>query len=631
MNRIILRHLTFVGERVEPAGVDFAEGLTLVLGPSDTGKSFIVGALDFMLGAKALPEIPELEGYRTLLMGLSRGDEDVTLARSTSGGRFSVYDGLLKLEPPVPPEQTLAASHSGKSDENISSFLLDVLGLNGREVQKNQRSETDSLSFRDIARLAIVDETKMQSTVRPAMSGNNTTVSKETSVLRLLLQDEDDTSTSVPTSKPTSKVAAKAKIEVYDKLLADLEVDIAEAPTATELEAQQDRLVASLTDATQSMQELRDERDRLARSRLEVQEQEEATTHEITEAGELLARFALLRRQYESDLRRLEALAEAGSLLGYFAQGPCPFCGAEEEYQHLNAACDGDETFLAASVESERARTQSLLDDLVATLEALTARRAHLLVFVSDLRSSIGYAEQQMAAIEDRMSPLGVELREIVDAKSMVDKRRELVRRRDELEEARAFLVGETASDAGKVSAKMQHRVLADFSGEIQARLSAWGVPEVADVRYDRAQQDIFQGNQFREAHGKGLRSVLHAAFTVALARFCIERDLPHPGFIVLDSPIVTYRPPDFDGEEGEGAVPAEFATAFYADLLAFPGQVIVMENVEPPTSLAGEGVAMHLFSKSAVLGRYGFFSHAEAEGLGGDGDGDGDTEQPSD
>lgn len=627
VNRIIIRHLIFVGTRVEPAELDFAEGLTLVLGPSDTGKSFIVGALDFMVGAKALPEIPELEGYRTVLMGLSRGDEDVTLARSTSGGRFSVYDGLLRREPPIPSEQSLAASHSGKNDENVSSFLLDCLGLNGREVQKNQRGETDSLSFRDIARLAIVDETKMQSTIRPAMSGNNTTVSKETSVLRLLLQDEDDASTSVPTSKPTSKVAAKAKIDVYDKLLADLAAEIAEGPTAHELEAQQDRLVASLSDATQSTQELRDERDGLSRARLQVQEQTDAATQEITESGELLARFTLLRRQYESDLRRLETIAEAGSLLGYFAKGTCPFCGADEEHQHHNTICEGDETFIAASVGSEKARTQSLLDDLVTTIEALTARRTHLLEIVSGLRSSIEHAEQQMAALEERMSPLGVELREIVDARSVVERRRELLRRRDELEDARASLVGETASDAGKVSAKMQHRVLADFSDEIKARLRAWGVPEIADVRYDRAQQDIFQGNQFREAHGKGLRSVLHAAFTVALARFCIERDLPHPGFIVLDSPIVTYRPPDFDGEEGEGAVPPEFATAFYADLLTFPGQVIVMENVDPRTPLAGERVATHLFSKSAALGRYGFFSHVEAKGL----SGDAATDQPSD
>ena len=81
MSRLTLHYLRFVGARVAAAEVEFSDRLTLVLGPSDTGKSFIVGALDFMFGAKTLPEIPELGGYSRVLLGISRGDEALTLAR----------------------------------------------------------------------------------------------------------------------------------------------------------------------------------------------------------------------------------------------------------------------------------------------------------------------------------------------------------------------------------------------------------------------------------------------------------------------------------------------------------------------------------------------------------------------
>jgi hypothetical protein len=91
-----LLHLTFIGKNVEPASVKFGPAVTLVRGPSDTGKSFIVDAIDFMLGANSLKEIPERAGYSTVLLGLELPDTSVvTLSRSVDGGNFGVYYSAL--------------------------------------------------------------------------------------------------------------------------------------------------------------------------------------------------------------------------------------------------------------------------------------------------------------------------------------------------------------------------------------------------------------------------------------------------------------------------------------------------------------------------------------------------------
>jgi len=45
-----------------------------------------------------------------------------------------------------------------------------------------------------------------------------------------------------------------------------------------------------------------------------------------------------------------------------------------------------------------------------------------------------------------------------------------------------------------------------------------------------------------RNTRGKGIRSVLHAGFAVALSEFCLTEGLPHPGFVALDTPVLTYR-----------------------------------------------------------------------------------------
>src|SRR5688572_19357131 len=100
MNRLTLTHLTLFGPNVDTASVEFGPGTTVVRGPSDTGKSFIVDAVDFMLGAKALKEIPEREGYSTVLLGLTLpSGETVTLSRAVTGGDFGLYQEDIRTGP----------------------------------------------------------------------------------------------------------------------------------------------------------------------------------------------------------------------------------------------------------------------------------------------------------------------------------------------------------------------------------------------------------------------------------------------------------------------------------------------------------------------------------------------------
>ncbi|MFE3206071.1 hypothetical protein [Embleya sp. NPDC059237] len=51
---------------------------------------------------------------------------------------------------------------------------------------------------------------------------------------------------------------------------------------------------------------------------------------------------------------------------------------------------------------------------------------------------------------------------------------------------------------------------------------------------------DVRAEGRPRAVRGKGVRSVLHSAFTTALARYGLANARPHPGFVVLDSPVAT-------------------------------------------------------------------------------------------
>src|SRR4051794_1023180 len=160
--RLTLTHLTFLGVNREPATVHFGPAVTVVRGPSDTGKSFVVDAIDYMLGAKKLKEIPECAGYSTVLLGVLLPDgSPVTLSRSVNGGNFALYLESLQDHRTAqlpPPFKTLSQQHSATAEGSLSRYLLKEIGLDGRWVRKNLRNATNSLSFRDIVHLCIVDE-----------------------------------------------------------------------------------------------------------------------------------------------------------------------------------------------------------------------------------------------------------------------------------------------------------------------------------------------------------------------------------------------------------------------------------------------------------------------------------------
>ena len=63
-SRITLSSLTFTGTDKQPAAVSFKPELNVLWGASNTGKSFTVKTVDFMLGGgSSLPEITERNGY----------------------------------------------------------------------------------------------------------------------------------------------------------------------------------------------------------------------------------------------------------------------------------------------------------------------------------------------------------------------------------------------------------------------------------------------------------------------------------------------------------------------------------------------------------------------------------------
>lgn len=168
---LTLRRITFTGQQAEPAGLSFAHKLNIVYGASNTGKSFALKSIDFMLGSSTpLPGITERRPYDRAWLSLELPKYGTaTFMRALAGGAFKLLQGDLQSE--APDARQLAARHDASNTNNVSQFLLEEIGLGDREIVTDMHGKKRPLSFRDLSRYCIVDETAIQSETSPALSG----------------------------------------------------------------------------------------------------------------------------------------------------------------------------------------------------------------------------------------------------------------------------------------------------------------------------------------------------------------------------------------------------------------------------------------------------------------------------
>jgi hypothetical protein len=616
MNKIRLVHLTMVGPSVETASVEFDPGLTVIHGASETGKSYMVGAIDFMLGSRSAPkQIVESTGYTHALLGIAIGDEGTTtLMRSVEGGPFSLYHGDVREIPQGEPQLVLAAQHSEKNFDNLSNYLLRELELSGSRLKKNQKNQTTSLSFRNLSPHCLVDETSMQSALSPILTGQYVTRTTERAVFKLLLEGEDDTALSEVA--PADQAMSKGKLEVLERIVTETELSLAEAPEKIDIEEQLERLKETLSGMTVLASDLARQRDGLLRTRAATQGDLGKTIERLAELGNLSARFTLLRQKYESDLDRLEMVDEVGTLLGYFTPGVCVFCGAEVEHQNAEVHTHAEATEIATSVAGERARTRGLLSDLLLTIVSIGEERDAAETERASLQTDLTAVEQSLAQLDSQLSPVNEELEELLESRSRAERNLGLYEQLNRLTELRAqYTVGNSESASApttpRSSGAPNDMALREFAGTVARVLADWQLLESSPVHFDKEIDDVVVAGRARPNRGKGMRSILHAAFKVAIFNYCFDRALPHPGFLVLDSPLVTYREPYGPPQEDEielDAVSGYVADALFRYLATdFPGQTIVLENVDPPSDLSEKSARTIRFTKSAE-GRYGFF-----------------------
>jgi hypothetical protein len=262
------------------------------------------------------------------------------------------------------------------------------------------------------------------------------------------------------------------------------------------------------------------------------------------------------------------------------------------------------------AANAEMAKIDRLRRELSDTVSTLTVERAQLVESLSRFEQEYKSAEQDLEEIASpAVATERTSYNQLVSKRADVRLHLEKVNHLKRLMEQRAALDDEETDASGAPTTtrtQVSRTVLDEFAQTIENILQEWRFPNADRVFFDESKRDIQIAGKERGSTGKGLRAITHAAVKIGLMEFCRERDLPHPGFVVLDSPLLAYWKPEGEDDDLRGT---DLKDMFYRYLLGLHkhNQENIVENQHPPAFVAQEA-DLTVFTKNPKQGRYGFF-----------------------
>ncbi|MDK8192599.1 hypothetical protein QP794_21155 [Paenibacillus sp. UMB7766-LJ446] len=592
--------------------IEFKKGLNVIVGPTNTGKSFIFECINFMFGGKDVPDpIEEVvtNDYDLILLELENTEgRNYTIERDIKGKSVKKYNcSIDEIHYGVEPE-ILSTRHS-KNKESISNFLMSLSGYQNTDlfIKKNKLNKLNRFTYRNYNDFILIDEIDIISKQSPVHSDNNKTKTSEESAFRLILTGKDDSSLTEDKDLNRLDSTHLVQIGLLEKLVDDLELDIPRVPEETEinLEEKIKKLISKRSGISSEIEELSDSRITLWR---EIQQ----VNSKILSTTELLNRFYLLKKQYETDIDRIHFLIEGDHYFSLLSVERCPLCSQQTNKSELD--CSHFE--VEQRKESYKIELNKILIHLEDLKNTISTMNEELEILKKELYEKEASYQKLSRILDEQLAPqnyiLEEELRSVLkmqkDINDLKQKHVILTRLLDEKEKIQNILGTDVEFDSDRkstVPTLIDHNNnYEELSKCIKHYLAGWEYPGYEEISFDMKEKDILISGKPRRLFGKGYRSISYSAFILGLMRYCNIKGLPHPGIVVLDSPVTSYKEED----EAEDKTSEDLQTKFFEFISedVTSKQVIIFENKTPPKQVI-EKINYIEFSKIKNKGRYGF------------------------
>ncbi len=605
MNRFYIDKLTVSGGGHKTTVIDFKPGLNFILGPSNTGKSLVMDCLDYAFGFTPKKNRPSKivdnnYGYERIALHLVTANGTVILERKIGDTKISVSG-----TDPTVDHGTYSVGHKAK--KNINAVYLHLLGIDEvhsvRSAEKG--SKTQDLTWRSMLHLFFIRQADVARESSALLAPGSVGHTASAAVLLYLLTGQDANDLAADEDPKISEAKKKALIGYIQEKVDEF---------SRRREALEETLSSSnIKDPRSSVEQVRKEIaelqaqvDEATRESQQLMSQIYEWNGKLSESRTVGHNFAVLRQQYQSDIRRIGFIVDGAATVSPIRKKvKCPICGEE----------------------TERVQDTSFIDASAAELEKIKRHLSEL----SDAQHSVEHQQETIIAtirtleekkktidtlISEQLQPrLSVFEEELEQQLSLIRLTSELAIVRQNETQYRSELFNKETEEASEPS---KHNIYEDydydiihgFEEKLREILQASKIGGAASARLNMENFDIEIGGFKKSVSmGGGFCGILNTITTLAMSGYLIDLDRNAPGFYAVDSSLTQLS--EAEHKEQSDTIKQNFIEYLIAK--AHERQVIIVEQTKrmPFVPEENEEAGIHVvrFSRNKNEGRYGFLN----------------------
>lgn len=607
MKRFYIKYVAASGEKVKFSKVEFSSGMNIIHGPSNTGKSYVLGCVSFMFG-RDIPFTRVSTGYDTISIRFENDDGEYVFAerKIVDGKNGERGDNSVKIT------ASAEGFESGKysiRDKTYSDLLMRLIGVDKRhKIIAKQNGTQNDLTMRSLFHFFYLDEDNIFSKQSPFYPPGYSNPTPSLSSLLFLLDGRDyqdilpQESAAEREKKAIQKTGVilylNAKIQELTLRRAEIEQAVAQMGNV-DVEAAMDSVIKEI-DAIDRQIVIASEESR------ELVEQIYTASSRLEEAYFLQDRYKSLHSQYASDIRRLQFITDGERKRSNIHRlVVCPFCD-----QEMADNSDERESYLAASdVELKRVKYQ--MRDLEQAQRDISAE---IIALEKQIKALEEKNEEVIKVLNQNLRPRATELKNTVVAyRGIVLQQREIYAMETMAAELNTDAFNQASEDEDpeikfeprKVLGNSDHWSQLSNSFDEMVRDCVYPGKPVARIDIDTC-DPVVNGKHKRD-EGKGYRAFLNTIMLFNLMRYLSSYGTYAPRFLLLDSPILSLKEKKKDITEQEKATPGMRESLFRYMVTHCDGnQVIISEN-ELPEGVDYSSAHLIEFTQEEDSERYGF------------------------
>jgi len=596
------------------AFLDFDTGLNVVAGASDTGKSFAYECINYVLGASDTPEIPnEARGYEWALLELfdKSASQSLTLKRSLLESQkndiYYFYADIDHLD--NASFETLSCD--SKARNSLSSKLLSLCKCSYRNILRNcSKGETGAFTFRKFIYLMMINETRIVQKNSPVFMGDTKRDKNSTAEVAsffTILSGLDYEKYIKPESIEVKKAQIKGAIDELTLIFSDLQKEIIEAEGALDdcVPQQVSEIIKGIEN---SIKQQRIAVEEFEKDREKSLAQLDLIMRERGRIKDNLSKFKLLKKNYQSDIERLGFIEQSHDYTGQLADVKCPIC-----HTAMKSPKENKEIYFIA-IDKEKAKLNAHLIDLQGTIDDFEKELLEIERSNVKQQDNIKSIESKLENQAGQISKALIEherYQKIRDkALAIQNNKKKLYNTQGRIQELNER-IDNTKVTSNKVEVKkLSDELMEEFCKLIQGLLESWNFIDISCeniVCFNKKDNDVIVDSKTKASYGKGARAIINSSFIIAILLYCKQNGLPHPGFVVLDSPLTTYKEKDKRNNEKNEEISKSVKDSFFNNLAkcSTDCQIIVFDNEVPPEDLCG--ITYHHFTGNPDIDRTGF------------------------